>query len=106
MTANQVRDNPSRQRFELEIDGHTAVAHYALDSGVITFMHTEVPAELGGRGIGSQLARGALEQARSRGLKYRSAGPPTCHEVCRDIGSPRFTRDSKSASTISVPSLM
>ena len=69
MTANQVRDNSSRHRFELEIDGHTAVAHYSLDSGLITFMHTEVPAELGGRGIGSQLARGALEQARSRGLK-------------------------------------
>jgi predicted GNAT family acetyltransferase len=75
MTANPVRDNPSRHRFELEIDGHSAVAHYALDSGVITFMHTEVPAELGGRGIGSQLARGALEQARARGLRVVAQCP-------------------------------
>jgi uncharacterized protein len=43
-----------------------------LAPGVITFTHTEVPAELGGRGIGSQLARGALEQVRARGLKVVS----------------------------------
>jgi uncharacterized protein len=69
MTANEVRDNPSRHRFELDTNGHTSVAHYSLAPGVITFTHTEVPAELGGRGIGSQLARGALEQVRARGLK-------------------------------------
>ena len=51
------------------VDGHTALAAYRLKPGVITFTHTEVPKELGGRGIGSQLAKGALDQARERGLK-------------------------------------
>jgi uncharacterized protein len=64
-----VRDNEALQRFELEADGHTAIACYRLDPGVITFTHTEVPSELSGRGIGSALARGALESARARGLK-------------------------------------
>jgi uncharacterized protein len=75
MTANDVRDNPSGHRFELEIDGHTSVVHYSLAPGAITFTHTEVPAELGGRGIGSRLARGALEQVRARGLKVVAECP-------------------------------
>jgi predicted GNAT family acetyltransferase len=36
---------------------------------VITFTHTEVPAEISGHGVGSQLVRGALEAARAQGLK-------------------------------------
>ena len=52
------------------------------------------------------VARKASRSARSRGLKYTSAGPPMCQEVWRDIGSLRLTRDSNSASTISMPSLM
>jgi predicted GNAT family acetyltransferase len=75
MTSDQVRDNAARHRFELDADGHTAVAHYSLAPGAITFTHTEVPAALGGRGIGSQLARGALEQARARGLKVVAQCP-------------------------------
>ncbi len=65
----KVRDNEAKHQFELIIDGDTALAAYRLKPGVITFTHTEVPKELGGRGIGSQLAKGALDQARTRGLK-------------------------------------
>ena len=64
-----VRNNPARNRYELEVDGHLAVAVYSLAPGVITFIHTEVPTELGGRGVGSTLARGALEDVRRQGLK-------------------------------------
>ena len=66
---NAVRDNPAHHRFELDVDGRTAWAYYQLSPGVITFTHTEVPAEMWGRGIGSQLVRGALEAARAQGLK-------------------------------------
>ena len=37
--------------------------------GVVTIVHTEVPQELGGRGVGTALARGVLEDVRRRGLK-------------------------------------
>ncbi len=66
---SDVRDNTEKHQFEMIVDGHTALAAYRLKPGVITFTHTEVPAELGGRGIGSQLAKGALDQVRARGLK-------------------------------------
>jgi predicted GNAT family acetyltransferase len=66
---SEVRDNPAKHQFELVVDGFTALAAYRLKPGVITFTHTEVPAALGGRGIGSQLAKGALDQVRARSLK-------------------------------------
>jgi uncharacterized protein len=65
--SNTVRNNTEHHRFELDVDGHTAVASYQLSPGVITFTHTEVPQGLSGRGIGSALARGALEIVRVQG---------------------------------------
>jgi predicted GNAT family acetyltransferase len=70
-----VRDNPALHRFELDVDGHTAVSYYQRAPGVITFTHTEVPQELSGRGIGSALVRGALEAARAEGLKVVAKCP-------------------------------
>ncbi len=64
-----VRDNTALKRFELETDGHTASLYHRLEPGVITQVHTEVPPELGGRGVGSTLVRGALEAIRAKGLK-------------------------------------
>jgi len=73
--SNDVRDNPAHGRFELEVDGHLAVAYYKLSPDEITFTHTEVAPELGGRGIGSKLARGALDLVRARGLKVVAECP-------------------------------
>lgn len=70
-----VRDNIDRHRFELDADGHVAFANYTRDGGIITFLHTEVPQELSGRGIGSALARGALDRARALGLKVVARCP-------------------------------
>ena len=70
-----VHDNITLNRFELEVDGGTAVANYRRSPGVITFTHTEVPSELAGRGIGSQLARGALDAVRAQGLKVVAKCP-------------------------------
>ncbi len=66
---DNVRDNAERRRFELDLDGHTAFSEYRRAGGVLTVMHTEVPKELNGRGIGSRLVRGLLDIARSQGLK-------------------------------------
>jgi uncharacterized protein len=70
-----IRNNTHLDRFELDADGHTAVTYYKKAPGVITFTHTEVPPELSGRGIGSRLARGALESVRAQGLKVVAKCP-------------------------------
>jgi len=64
-----VRDNRAEQEFELELDGHRAIAAYQREGGVITFTHTLVPHEIEGRGVGSKLVRAALDASRDAGLK-------------------------------------
>jgi hypothetical protein len=70
-----VRDNTKRHRFELDADGSVAFSNYTRDKGVITFMHTEVPKALEGRGIGSALVKGALDLARAQGVKVKGRCP-------------------------------
>jgi predicted GNAT family acetyltransferase len=66
-----VRDNPEQNRFELDVEGELAFAVYKHANGVFTFVHTEVPAALQGRGFGSALAKGSLELVQARGEKIR-----------------------------------
>ena len=73
--ANDVHDNPARQRFELEAEGHIAFSDYRRADGVISVMHTEVPSALNGKGIGSRLARGLLDLIRAEGAKIRPLCP-------------------------------
>jgi predicted GNAT family acetyltransferase len=80
-TPSPVRDNTARSRFELDADGGTAFSNYRLSPGVITFLHTEVPPELEGRGIGSRLVQGALEAARAQGLKVVPRCPFFAHYI-------------------------
>jgi predicted GNAT family acetyltransferase len=67
--AADVRDNPALSRFELDVNGATAVANYHLKGRVMTITHTEVPPQARHGGIASQLIAGALQVARARGLK-------------------------------------
>lgn len=68
---NDVIDNTEMQRFELEVDGHTAFAAYERDGDVVVFTHTVVSQALRGQGVGSRLVEGALMQVRAAGGKVR-----------------------------------
>jgi predicted GNAT family acetyltransferase len=70
-----VRDNAALHRFELEVEGHVAFSVYRRSPGVVTFIHTEVPEALAGKGVGSKLAQGALEIVRGRGEKVIAECP-------------------------------
>jgi uncharacterized protein len=72
---NDVVNNKAHHRYELLVDGHLAATYYKLADGVITFIHTEVPPELGGRGVGSRLVKGALDGVRADGLKVIAQCP-------------------------------
>jgi predicted GNAT family acetyltransferase len=70
-----VRDNPRAQRYELEVDGVVAFTTYDRKDGVVTFIHTKVPDSLAGKGVGSALAKGALDQVRAKGEKVIARCP-------------------------------
>jgi uncharacterized protein len=76
-----VINNPHRHRFETTVDGHVAVLNYKQDGKCITFIHTEVPQELAGRGVGSALAKAGLKYAREQGLQVI----PKCEFVANYI---------------------
>jgi uncharacterized protein len=66
----RIVDNPEARRYEAIEDGEIlGIAQYLPVAGRLIFTHTEVDSDLEGRGIGSQLAKGALEDVRRRGLR-------------------------------------
>ena len=65
----EVRDNPEESRYEIRSDGELAgFVTYQLHPDHITFVHTEIEPQYEGEGLGSQLARAVLGDARRRGL--------------------------------------
>lgn len=83
----KIANNTLKHRFEVEVGPRTAFLNYFLQDGVITFTHTEVPKALEGRGIGTQLAKAALEYAKAEGLKV----VPQCPFVAAFVqGHPQY----------------
>ena len=62
-----IHDEPNH-RFEVHLDGETAVLTYRRAGDTITFIHTRVPDGIGRHGVGSELVRTGLEYAKSQGL--------------------------------------
>lgn len=61
-------DVPTRSRYEVTVDGELAgFAEYRPIEGARVFTHTEVLDAYEGKGVGSALARGALDDVRFRG---------------------------------------
>ncbi len=64
-----VNNNRDARRFEVRLNGNFAVLDYIPAGGNIVFTHTEVPDAFEGQGVGSKLARTALDYARDNELK-------------------------------------
>jgi predicted GNAT family acetyltransferase len=71
-----VREVAERRRYEAVVGGVVAgfVTYRDMRVGR-TFLHTEVDEDFEGRGVGSALARGALDDARARQLSVRPSCP-------------------------------
>jgi uncharacterized protein len=64
-----VRDNKALNRFELDVGESVAFANYRRAGDRVIITHTETPPALRGRGIASELVKGALALIRADGLK-------------------------------------
>lgn len=77
----EVTDNQAERQFEMDADGALAFLTYRVQDGARYLMHTEVPKELRGQGVGSRLVRGALDRARAAGERV----VPLCPFVAKFI---------------------
>ena len=68
MTMSDAVDQTENERFVIEHDGHTAELVYHLNGTRFVLIHTEVPDELEGHGIGGHLVQAAVDRARRDGL--------------------------------------
>ena len=66
--SEEVTDNAAESRFELREDAYLAELVYRRPGSRLVLIHTEVPAELEGRGIGGRLVTAALDRAVREGL--------------------------------------
>jgi predicted GNAT family acetyltransferase len=72
----QIVDNPEQHCFELKAgDTVLGVIAYRADANTVTLVHTEVEDEFQGRGNGSRLVSGTLDELRGRGVKVLAACP-------------------------------
>ena len=67
LAASSVRDDKANDRFVLDVDGAVAFANYRLTGDRVIITHTETPPALRGRGIASELVKGALALIRADG---------------------------------------
>ena len=68
VSPEQVVNNTGQGRFELPVGDRLAFMNYrTLTQGELGLIHTEVPEELSGQGIGSTLVEGVLAIVRAKG---------------------------------------
>jgi predicted GNAT family acetyltransferase len=90
-----VADDPGAQRYVITVDGVPAgYVMYRDEPGKRVFLHTQVDGDRSGHGVGSTLARAALDDARAAGLEV----VPRCpfvrayierHSEYRDLVAPK-----------------
>lgn len=78
-----IENDPERSRFAADIDGRIAFVEYRRRGNRIYLAHTEVPPALEGHGIGSALAKHALDYARENALQV----VPSCPFIAAYIRS-------------------
>lgn len=70
MTDVETSHNPDEHRYEAHLDGELAgFAAYELTEALVIFTHTEVDPKFEGKGVGSALARFALDDVRATGTR-------------------------------------
>ncbi len=72
---DQVVNNVKKFRFEVVSGSQVSKLEYRLGRYTIDLVHTEVPEQLTGQGIGSSLVDAALTHARANGLKVIASCP-------------------------------
>lgn len=97
MTGPEIQDRADESRFIATVDGATAELKYEVEGDRLRLVHTRVPSSVEGEGVGSALARRALDSARERGFTVWPDCPFVAewmkrHPEYLDLLDPEFPR--------------
>jgi len=97
----EVTDNSGQSRFEIRTGGALAELVYRRRADRLVLVHTEVPEELGGHGVGGILVQAAVARAEAEGLiivplcpfarSWLERHPEQASRVSIDWGNPAGT---------------
>lgn len=77
----QLLDNIEKKQYEFQLPNHTPRIEYIRAKNNIYLTHTEVPQELEGQGIGSELIKQALEDIKEKDLTLVPLCPFVAHYI-------------------------
>jgi predicted GNAT family acetyltransferase len=81
-----VRDDPEKERYEAWAGERLAgFVEYERDGDTLALIHTEVQPDFEGQGVGAELARTVLDEARAAGARVN----PQCPFIARWIARHR-----------------
>ena len=87
-SAPPVIDDTAHERFVIETEGLTAQLVYEIDGRRLLLLHTQVPEELGGRGLGGRDLQAGDHRGRDRHCGGRNCPPgPPGHLDCHVFSS-------------------
>src|SRR5436853_6505293 len=85
MLPDEITDNTALHRFELHVDGQTAVDVYERAGDLLRLIHTEVPQSLERKGVGSKLVSAVLRFAEENNLSVITLCPFVAQYVTRHL---------------------
>ena len=75
MTLSEIIHDPKQGQFRMEVDGKTALVNYTNQNGKLHLVHSEVPKELQGQGIGKVLVEKTFAYIEQHGLEAVAVCP-------------------------------
>jgi len=79
METSTINHIPEKRQFEMSVNGEIATVSYTQEGNTLYLIHSEVPYNLRGQGIGKELVEKTLEYIQENDLKAK----PICSYIRR-----------------------
>lgn len=76
-----VTNNEQNNCFEAEYEGKTAFIDYILQDDIYNLTHTEVPPDIKGKGVGTQLVKETLDAIKEQKRSVKPSCPFIAHFI-------------------------
>lgn len=79
METSEIKHLPEKKRFEMQVGEYVATVRYSLEDDIYYLVHSEVPYQLRGQGIGKELVEKTFQYIKENDLKAK----PICSYIVK-----------------------